>query len=383
MVATHGNPPPIQLQVAGAAPVPLSFVERGPGVYLVATDPTARWAREAIRAPVEVLFPDGRIEYRIGRLVIDPRVVDEVLRDFREKYGDSAWGRFFQGRKRVLMLEAAVTPGPRTTEAVLREEFDSIAEGYAAAVAHDPFRQYLRTRSERQFERIFAGRDPILELGPGAGIETLGLLRAGHRVLAVDVSPRMLDALRRRADAAGLSEKLETRLGSIGELETLLGDRPKGSFGGALSTFGALNLEPHLDRLPAVLGRALAPGAPFFAGILNRWAFCTVAFLLATGHPRVAWGRLGTPVLVGGALYPLEVRPFTAREFARPFHPEFDLEAVESASVLVPPYGSAPLHSFWGGSGRRRLSRFDERLARTFPFRESGEYVFVVLRRAS
>jgi len=55
----------------------------------------------------------------------------------------------------------------------------------------------------------------VLEPGPGMGFYTLELARlagASGRVIAVDVQPRMLRTLERRATKAGLRERLTTRL---------------------------------------------------------------------------------------------------------------------------------------------------------------------------
>ena len=55
----------------------------------------------------------------------------------------------------------------------------------------------------------------VLEPGPGMGFFTLELARlAGPsgRVIAVDIQPRMLDGLRRRAAKAGVLERLDARL---------------------------------------------------------------------------------------------------------------------------------------------------------------------------
>ncbi len=55
----------------------------------------------------------------------------------------------------------------------------------------------------------------VLEPGPGMGFFTLELARivgAGGRVVAVDVQPKMLAALRRRARRAGLLERIDARL---------------------------------------------------------------------------------------------------------------------------------------------------------------------------
>ena len=54
----------------------------------------------------------------------------------------------------------------------------------------------------------------VLEIGPGMGFFTLDLARlAGPagRIVAIDLQPRMLDRLRRRAEKAGLRDRIETR----------------------------------------------------------------------------------------------------------------------------------------------------------------------------
>jgi ubiquinone/menaquinone biosynthesis C-methylase UbiE len=61
----------------------------------------------------------------------------------------------------------------------------------------------------------------VLEPGPGMGFFTLPMARmvgATGRVVAVDIQPRMLDALRRRAGRTGLGERIETRLAQTDSL---------------------------------------------------------------------------------------------------------------------------------------------------------------------
>ena len=61
----------------------------------------------------------------------------------------------------------------------------------------------------------------VLEPGPGMGFFTLELARLvgpSGRVVALDLQPRMLAGLRRRAARAGLSKQLDTRLVSADTL---------------------------------------------------------------------------------------------------------------------------------------------------------------------
>lgn len=61
----------------------------------------------------------------------------------------------------------------------------------------------------------------VLEPGPGMGFFTLELARltgTSGRVIAIDVQPRMLDALRRRAEKAGVLDQLDARLAEANSL---------------------------------------------------------------------------------------------------------------------------------------------------------------------
>src|SRR5689334_15309979 len=55
----------------------------------------------------------------------------------------------------------------------------------------------------------------VLEPGPGMGFFTVEAARrvgAAGRVVAVDLQPRMLAGLRRRAERAGVGDRVETRV---------------------------------------------------------------------------------------------------------------------------------------------------------------------------
>jgi ubiquinone/menaquinone biosynthesis C-methylase UbiE len=61
----------------------------------------------------------------------------------------------------------------------------------------------------------------VLEPGPGMGFFTLPMARMvgpAGRVIAVDIQPRMLSSLSRRARKAGLSARIETRLARSNDL---------------------------------------------------------------------------------------------------------------------------------------------------------------------
>lgn len=99
----------------------------------------------------------------------------------------------------------------------------------------------------------------VLEPGPGMGFFTLEAARRvgpRGRVVAVDLEPRMLAALRRRAARAGLAGRIETR---EARPETLGVEDLAGRVDLALALFVVHEL-PDAGRFFSELRTALAPG---------------------------------------------------------------------------------------------------------------------------
>lgn len=99
----------------------------------------------------------------------------------------------------------------------------------------------------------------VLEPGPGMGFFTLELARRvgpGGRVVAVDVQPRMLAALRRRAARAGLADRVEARQarGDALGVEDLAGKVD------LVLAFAVVHELPDQARFFAEVRLALAPG---------------------------------------------------------------------------------------------------------------------------
>ncbi len=83
--------------------------------------------------------------------------------------------------------------------------------GYLLA---SPIRRLLEDPSKVLAPYVAEGMT-VLEPGPGMGFFTLELARRvgpSGRVVAVDVQPKMIAGLKRRAKRAGLGERVETRL---------------------------------------------------------------------------------------------------------------------------------------------------------------------------
>lgn len=99
----------------------------------------------------------------------------------------------------------------------------------------------------------------IFEPGPGMGHFTLELARrVGSRgkVVAVDVQPRMIETLRRRAEEAGLAGRIDARVGP-GDGMGIDDLRERVDF---VLAFGVVHELPDRDRFFAEASDALKPG---------------------------------------------------------------------------------------------------------------------------
>jgi tellurite methyltransferase len=144
-------------------------------------------------------------------------------------------------------------------------------------VSDQLWKDYLRATSTRGprplLERALAehsGARHALDLGCGAGGDTLSLLQDGFRVLAVDALEDALVHTRRRAEAAGLAANLETRRARFEDLEL-----EAAAFQLIVASFSLPFCAPEaFDRLWSEIGAALVPGGVFagqFFGDRDEW----------------------------------------------------------------------------------------------------------------
>jgi ubiquinone/menaquinone biosynthesis C-methylase UbiE len=127
--------------------------------------------------------------------------------------------------------------------------------GYALA---SPLRRLFQDPAPILAPHVRAGMI-VLEPGPGMGFFTLELARLvgpEGRVVAVDLQPRMLEGLRRRAARAGLERRIQTRQATADSLriEDLAGKVD------LVVAFAVVHELPDQARFFAEIRRALAVG---------------------------------------------------------------------------------------------------------------------------
>jgi SAM-dependent methyltransferase len=356
--------------------VPLGFFREGESVFLIARERSARWATELLRGQ------QARLRWRTGaaegvaELVTAREEQQRILGLFRGKYGEEGFRRWYDHPARIVRVRLAAAgpgPGPERYYAWLESEFDNIAEDYDHHITGNRMNFLLRNRSLARLKPLFAGRDPLLEIGCGSGMETLPLLKQGHEITVVDISDRMLEVVRKKAAAEGVTERLRTVRSRARDLEGLVANLGPGSFAGAYSTYGALNCEPDLRPIAGALAKLLPAGAPLFLGVYNRWClFELVGYSLTFQFGR-AFGRRENPVPVGGSRFCVDIYAYSVAEVDGAFAPQFHRRATEGVPVLLPP---SDLVSYAERFSRHfeRLAGWDAQVGQHWPFQQLGDH---------
>lgn len=190
----------------------------------------------------------------------------------------------------------------------------------------------------------------VLELNCGTGEDALHMARAGHRVLATDVSGAMLQMSRDKFERAGIGHLAQTRLLDLQALAR--GDVTAHDLGGpfdlVFSNFGGLNcLSPQaLHALAAPLAACLSPGGRVIVVVMPRLCLWETAWALLHLRPRQAvrrWRGGPVPAQLADGEAPLPIWYYGIGAMDRAFGTHFHRERVRPVGLAVPPSSMEPL----------------------------------------
>ena len=234
--------------------------------------------------------------------------------------------------------------------------FDRVAETYEEAFTHTVIGRAERDSVWQELEHVFHSGQRILELNCGTGVDALYLAESGVRVLACDISPRMIGIARRRSSSSRLGFLLEFRVLATEDISALSDEGP---FDGAFSNFAGLNCVEDLSAVARNLARLVKARAQVLLCVSGHFVPLEIAWHLAHGRPRRAMRRFKHSGTVGHITddgkaivqYP------TVERFARFFAPDFQLRRCRGIGVTMPPAYFEP----WA----RRFPKVFEWLAKT------------------
>ncbi len=256
--------------------------------------------------------------------------------------------------------------------------FDAVASTYNANCVESLIGQYQRTQVWRWLDPLCSAQHsgPVLELGCGTGVDAVHLAQRGCSVLATDPSPAMIQATNQRIQAAGYTDRIQTRCLGLEDLASVTG-----SFSGGFSNFSPFNCVPDLAPVAQHLGRLLMPDAPLVVVIFGRWCLWE---LLAYGI-RGQWTKATRrqqrvlEVPLGGGVT-VTTYYHTVPQVLKALHPWFDLEQRVGIGVVVPPMyleAWAKRHQYFL-NGAQKL---DLALGGIWPYALAGDHTLLILRR--
>lgn len=214
--------------------------------------------------------------------------------------------------------------------------FDGLAPGYDAQFTATALGRTLRAITWRRFERSFAGREYLLDLGCGTGEDAVHLAKLGHRVLATDASLQMVRMATHKAECAGCADRIRFLWLPMEKLGALAGER----FDGAYSNFGAMNCVQDFRAVAQDLAGLVPAGAPVSLVIMGRYVPWEWSWYLARGDFSTAFRRLRR----GGASWRgMQIQYPTPAMLARCFAPHFAAPRVSPLGLALPGSYAAPL----------------------------------------
>ncbi len=217
----------------------------------------------------------------------------------------------------------------------LQANFDWYASKYDEKIEENDIENYMRETSSGILLGLFAPGDTVLEVGCGTGQETIRLLSRGIRVQAVDISSMMIETLKRKAEAEGVSANLSTFVGKAADIGKMIG---KGElFDGVFSTFGAINSEPNVAEFISGVGTVLKPGGYFVAGVWNRFCLFEILFYGLTLRWRRLLSRFNGISLKGSSRFFIDTMSYSVRDFKHMLGGSFTIESICGVPVIAPP----------------------------------------------
>jgi SAM-dependent methyltransferase len=341
------------------------------------------WVRNILSHPEIRVYYNDSMSSANGSLKQISGVHDPILPIFTRKYGSPTVNSWYKGQHLYVEISLKSDLGSIGYDQViygdLEAAFDSVAADYDHHIFDNPINTWLRNVSIGTMSEIFKPDQTILEIGCGTGTETLSLARKGVRVIASDISQKMLDVLSRKAKSVGLCDRITpvhcrpTQL--VDQLKKLGIDQ----IDGAYSTYGAINTEPNLETMIRNIHTLLKKDAFLVLGVWNKFCIYEMVGYLFRLNPSLAFARLRNPVPVGKSRFCVASNAFSVGEIDNLLKNQFKPERVLGVVIGLPP---SNLTKFLPrGRSFNLMKAIDLNLGAGFPFNRLGDHFLAVYRR--
>lgn len=331
--------------------VRLRFAARDGSVYLIAASKNSDWVKNSISA--------GYVRFKVGQQVYEAFAeegdLNYALELFREKYGRTVISTWYKDSESCIRLRIArrlaTITGENQVSLTLADwkssgynyydsvsnAFDSASEEYDFTISQNWINRMVRKRSLAVLLKYVDNRSSLLEIGCGTGEEAIKIAPQVKRIIATDISTKMIELVKLKIKAKNLEDKilpLHIPASRISEVEYLLSGNKLDL---AYSFNGALNCEPDLEGFASSLSKLIKPSGYLICSIRN--SVCAsemLAHLVAMQFDKCT-PRKKQPIMVSVGGKDIPAFYYTPNEFARFFKPWFSLHKLIALPAIIPP----------------------------------------------
>jgi SAM-dependent methyltransferase len=330
------------------------------------------WVANVIAQPKVRVYSNGRVVEGVARFVKVRSLTDPVLSAFSRKYGFDEVRKKYWGATRYLEIRPVSEGSEDYFEFVygdLEAAFDGVAEDYDEHILGNPINVWLRNRSVALLSGIFRPGDTIVEVGCGTGTETLALAKRGIKVVATDISSRMLSVLERKAAAEGVRDRVVPLQSRPYQLKESLGR----------AGFGEVNTDPKLQEMAAALHAVIRSDGRLVLGVWNKFCLYEIAGYWLRLKPTMSVARLSNPVPIGKSRFCISTTAFTVASMSRVLSRFFKLQEVRGVGILLPP---SNLTRYLPHPRIEKFVKYaDLHIEGLYPFNRLGDHFLGVYRR--
>jgi ubiquinone/menaquinone biosynthesis C-methylase UbiE len=378
----------------------LRYARLNGSFFVLASSASSDWVLNAL-AQEKCKAKIGEVVYEVTANTATPLEKTQVLEGFSRKYGTRVLDQWYENTQACLRLEPL---GPSSIRGVVRGEnealvsfrewknqgnnyyqsvrdaFDSASEEYDYTISHNYINSWIRKRSINELHRVANASDVLLEIGCGTGSEAIQVSRHVKRIVATDISEKMLDLFERKVKAKRLDHKIIAAKARASEISTVKELLPEGSVRVAYSFNGALNCEPDIHDVPGELAKVVREDGYFLCSIRN-----TLCLLEALSHSLVLQfdktaTRKDQPTMVSVGGMDIPSCYYSPSRFANIFRPQFRVRKMIGLPAFLPP---AYLSDYYLRTGKARLipEKLELILGDRFPFNRLGDQTLFVFQK--
>jgi ubiquinone/menaquinone biosynthesis C-methylase UbiE len=263
-------------------------------------------------------------------------------------------------------------------EQVTADAFSKQSGMFDELYRHNTIVNYKRERVRAHVSQYLESNSSILELNSGTGEDAVFFAQQGHHIHATDISPGMQGELRKKAENAGLSNRISTEWCSFTQLSHL---QNRGPYDMVFSNFAGLNCTDKLEHVLLSLSPLLKPGGVVTLVLLPK--FCLwETLLIFKGKFKTATRRFfsskGTKALIEGTHF--KCWYYNPEFVINTLKHSFDVLGVEGLCTLVPPSyieGFAEKHPV----AYQFLKKQEGKFKNKWPWKLIGDYYIISLRK--